>query len=265
MAGLRGSLKEAVRKLAFNTSVDQLRKSGIKKVNVLGIDRIVSLIDEAVSRSLRHRLLASERAEVVDATKEEFLKLLKSNQDLQRSHEELARGKEQAESNAEELRRELDGLGHQLREQMGAAELREQARYDAEDSEIDSDVAMLFDEIGRAGGDPSTPEAQARVRELIGALVGRERDHARRSVEAARNSEVENLQRRISKLQRSLDVTEKRLVEVSQSKNVDDGVASIYREVQGLTAGSGSFEKKKGLMEDIFKANMALQRSQVVH
>src|SRR5690606_31230334 len=53
MANLKRSLKEAVRKLAYSTSVDQLKKRGVTKVNVLGIDRVVALIDEAVHRSLR--------------------------------------------------------------------------------------------------------------------------------------------------------------------------------------------------------------------
>ena len=51
-------------KLAYSTSVDQLKKRGVNKVNVLGVDRIAMLIQEAVKKSLRFRLLALDREEV---------------------------------------------------------------------------------------------------------------------------------------------------------------------------------------------------------
>lgn len=261
MASLKQSLKDAVKKLAYSTSVDHLKKSGVKNVNVLGIDRIVSLIDAAVSRSLRHRLLASEREEVVDATKEEFLKLLKSNQDLQRDQEELRKEKQTAQGESDRLRLELQQLSQMLEERLAEAETQERARYRAEDIAIDSDVDRLFAQLGDLG-QASSPEMRERVRELIGDLVGRERDLARREVEAARSTEFENMQRRIAKLQRSLDVTEKRLVEVSQMKDVEDGIASIYREVQGLSSGAKDSEKKHELMANIFQANLALQRGE---
>ncbi len=257
MGGLRRSLRDAVRKLAYNTSVDQLKKSGIKKVNVLGIDRIVGLIDEAVNRSLRHKLLASEREEVVDATKEEFMKLLQSNRDLQASQDELLREKEQVEGEADGLRLELQQLSKKLEERLEEAETREQARYDSEDVAINRDIDMLFRELGTSGG--SNAQTQEKVHALVTQLVSRERATAREEIESARSREFENMQRRIKKLQRSLDVTEKKLVEVSAMKDVETGIASLYREVQGLNAGTENVEKKKGLMDDIFKANLALQ------
>ena len=70
MASLKSSLKDAVRRLAFSTSVDQLKKRGVKNVNVVGLDRIVQLIEEAVHRSLKNRLLVGDRMAVADATKE---------------------------------------------------------------------------------------------------------------------------------------------------------------------------------------------------
>ena len=56
MAELRSTLRDAVRKLAFNTSVDQLKKSGVKKVNVLGI--VSEEIDEPFE-DLRERVVVS--------------------------------------------------------------------------------------------------------------------------------------------------------------------------------------------------------------
>ncbi|MFN9703248.1 MAG: hypothetical protein ACK595_00305, partial [Planctomycetota bacterium] len=47
MGGLKDSLRDAIRQIAFRTSVDRLRKQGVKQVSVLGLDRIIALIDAA--------------------------------------------------------------------------------------------------------------------------------------------------------------------------------------------------------------------------
>ena len=50
MGGFRDSLKQAVRQIAFRTDLNSLKKQGIEQVSVLGMDRIVGLIEEAVHR-----------------------------------------------------------------------------------------------------------------------------------------------------------------------------------------------------------------------
>ena len=78
--------------------------------------------------------------------------------------------------------------------------------------------------------------------------------------QAASDREVDLLQRRINKLTTSLSETEKRMQQLAALKNIDPGISSIYREVQGLDSGDGHFKKKSALMSDIFKANLALQK-----
>ena len=51
MGALSSTLKDAVRKLAYRTSVDQLKRRGFDKVSVMGMDRIAFLIQEAVDRT----------------------------------------------------------------------------------------------------------------------------------------------------------------------------------------------------------------------
>lgn len=71
--------------------------------------------------------------------------------------------------------------------------------------------------------------------------------------------EVDQLHRRIAKLSSSLEMTEKEIARLRKLKNVDDGIESIYREVQGLDDGDARAEVKKELMGAIFQANMHLQ------
>lgn len=259
MARLTKNLQEAVRKLAFKTSVDQLKKRGVKSVNVLGLDRIVALIEEATMRSLRHRLLAGDRAAVANATKEEFLKLLKSNQELKQSRTDLEEEKQVAVEDAVTLRHEMAGLTKQLGDRLRQAGELARSRHQGEDTEILELIDVIY-KASLASGD--IDKFKDRMAELLFASLARERQMAVAATEAAKDKEVELLQRRIAKLADKLQVTEGQLSHLSALGRVDAGIASVYREVQGLDPGAIFYEKKKELMADIFKANLQLQKQQ---
>lgn len=251
MVDLKRSLKEAVKKLAYSTSVDQLKKRGVKRVSVLGLDRIVSLVEEAVHRSLQHRLLSSEREAVVDATKEEFLRLLKSN-------EELREKQERSQEEADNLRIELQRLRQQLDERLEEARVQALSSYDGENAAILEKVRMV---VGSLQAHELPPrQLQERVLELVMDVVAGERREVEAAQAAVRDREIDLLQRRISKLTQSLETTEQRLTQVSAMKDVEEGLSSIYREVQGLRDEGQRAEKKKELMAGIFAANLQLQK-----
>ena len=78
--------------------------------------------------------------------------------------------------------------------------------------------------------------------------------------EMAYQREIDNLQRRIAKLTQSLGLTEQEIARLRNLKDVDDGVASLYRDVQGLNPADARAELKKDLMSAIFEANLDLKR-----
>src|SRR5262249_2424991 len=129
LAGFKESLVQAVRKLAFKTSVDALKKRGIEQVSVLGMDRIVALIEESVYRSLRSRLVGMEREAVADATKAEFLRLLRSNEDLKREKSAIEQLKERAEEEVDQLRRDLAREQRTLDRRLKEQTVVDAARY----------------------------------------------------------------------------------------------------------------------------------------
>jgi exonuclease VII large subunit len=260
MAGFRESLKKAVRQIAFRTDLDSLKKQGVNKVNVLGLDRIVALIDEAVHRSLKSRLVGIEREAVADATKSEFLRLLRSNQDLERQRSELERMKDRAEEEVDGLRRELQLMQRQLDQRMAeSVTVEDQGRYEGENQEIAEQIHEVLKQV-TSQGRLDMGGLQERLMELVLSNVKDQRRSAEEARTALRDREVENLQRRIAKLTESLDQTEQRLRKVSSMKTIDDGISSIYREVQGLNPQDSDFGKKKELMSAIFQANKRLQK-----
>jgi vacuolar-type H+-ATPase subunit I/STV1 len=96
--------------------------------------------------------------------------------------------------------------------------------------------------------------------EVLLSVLGGERQKLEEARSALRDREIDNLQRRIHKLNESLETTERRLKEVAAMKSIDEGVASIYRDVQGLAEGDSQRERKKELMSGIFAANLRLQK-----
>jgi len=253
------SLQEAVRQLAFKTSVDQLQKRGVKDVKVLGLDRIVALIEEATNRSLKHRLLAGDRAAIANATKEEFLRLLRTNQDLKQSREELRVEKEKAVENADSLRKELDALAGRLKDRLKAASEEAREHFDDEDDEVRELVDLLYQDALQSG---DQEKFRDRMSKLLFGMLEEKRRAAIAATEAAKGNEVSQLQRRIAKLSQTLEQTESKLSQVSSQGFYDSGVASVYREVQGLSLDAQFYAVKKELMADIFKANLHLQKGQ---
>lgn len=257
MSKLGSSLKDAIRKLSYRTSVDQLKRRGVDKVNVLGLDRVAQLIQEAVQRSLRFKLLALDRAEIATATKDEFLRLLKSNQDLERAQDELRRLKDMAEAQVDDLRRELNRQQNRLANKLEGAEALERARFAGQDAEIAGRVEDLLEVLQEAGSGDA--EVRDRVLVLVMEIVAEQRRESVEARQAVRDREVIDLQRRIQKLSTALESTEHRLTEISAMKNIDDGISSVYRDVQGLESTDRAFKKKQALMGNIFAANMNLQ------
>lgn len=152
-----------------------------------------------------------------------------------------------------------------------ARELQDAEDFEARARSLAEEI--LTQALARMGeGGASLPAAEAapvdeellasRLAEREAELVREARDHERRleEKEATYRREIENLQRRVAKLSRSLESTEGELRRVASLKQVDTGLASIYREVQGLDPGDSNAEAKQEMMSAIFQANLAMQK-----
>lgn len=248
--GLARNLRDSVRKLARSTPLDQLQKSGVKNVNVLGVDRIVALIEEAVSRSLRRHLLVSDREKVVSATSKEFLDMLRRNEDLERSREDLERQKGEAEAQTEKLFERIQSLRGDLDRKV------ESYIQDLDTSGEDAAVRDRLDEFTAA----LDPQNRDRVKDFVQGLL----DHQRKLVALAeaqvREREVERLQRRLDKLSDALERSERAREAAGNLAYVESGISSVYSEVQGLSPSDQNYQRKKELISDIFRANLLLQK-----
>lgn len=79
--------------------------------------------------------------------------------------------------------------------------------------------------------------------------------------EDAHRREIDLLERRIAKLTELLAQTESELRRIAASKNIELGIASIYRNVQGLSDLEDALVVKRELMRKIFQANLDLRHA----
>lgn len=122
----------------------------------------------------------------------------------------------------------------------------------AQEGDFERAVAMIAEEISARVMRESRQEAQEAPAPAAPTLDdGREEAYQR---------EIDNLQRRVAKLSQSLGLTESEVNRLRRLKSVDDGISSIYRDVQGLGDQDLQAVLKKELMEKIFEANLDLRK-----
>jgi diguanylate cyclase (GGDEF)-like protein len=178
-------------------------------------------------------------------------------------------------SEIQELREEIEARTMELREELAAAAQRQvfppslptlsQARTPLEevelaglpDTPLGEKLRELFERIG-----PQTPETallQRAVIELTLQNIELVRAESAEHELTERDQQIDKLERRVRKLAGLLEMTEGELVRVMKMKNIDPGIASVYRSIQGLSGAEQDYALRKQLMNEIFKANLELR------
>lgn len=164
--------------------------------------------------------------------------------ELERTHGALLRDRlEQAQ--------ELAGLEHALAGLRAPAPPR--ALDPLADAELDealrADLAALLTE-------GSTPEA-------VEGLVARQRERREAALSRALEAErerIDQLERRIAKLRAAQREMELALAELARRAELDGGLPSIYRSVQGLALDEPARQAKAEMLRDVYEQNLLLQR-----
>jgi GGDEF domain-containing protein len=163
-----------------------------------------------------------------------------------------------------EAEAEIAGLRDDLAAQR-ASFRQEEAVLAEEASEVGGlQQAALVDRIQAIFAKvPRTPDIETVEKEIIALAVEELYEGRKKAVEAQMAEHkrlVDQLERRVAKLTSLLGVTEEQLQRVLSMKTIDEGVASIYRTVQGLAPETAQAEQKRAMMSVIFKENLAFQK-----
>jgi len=158
-----------------------------------------------------------------------------------------------------EVKNEIDQIRIDLEKQI--AQIEAQQGEDNEHEAWGRDVVAGALSLFREQEDPS--KAMVRMQQNVMDFLKKEIDRWREfpTVQSATesNEKIDMLERRIRKLMQELDRSESELKRVAAMKSLDNGIASIYRTVQGL-GDDDDAESKKEMLKNIFDANLALRQ-----
>ncbi len=257
---LADSLFRMFRENSDVVPVSRLKKEGHRSVTVLDWDRIQALIGKAVEEALaRHGVDLSPRAlrSVNQEAREAFVRLVEQRDTYRESARSLEAERSELASNVQRLREELEASKGAL-----AAEREREPTVD--DVAVDargmaSFHARLEAEMERLLADGSGGDVAARAAALAHRLLEEEREKAVDAAKADQVKRIAQLERRIGKLRSSLQDSEALVRRLKESKDLPEGVESMYREVQGLDPNESNAAEKRGLLEEIFKLNVELR------
>jgi flagellar biosynthesis chaperone FliJ len=165
-------------------------------------------------------------------------------QELERTHGELLRQRQQWNGELEGLQQELV----RARERETAASTLSAPEEAALEGALSADLERLL-----ASSDP---------RAALGGVLARERERratALAGVVRRERERIDQLERRMSKLRAEVARMEQQLAELARRAELDPGLPSIYDSVQGLSAEEAERAAKAQMLTVIFEQNLKLQ------
>jgi hypothetical protein len=223
--------------------------SVIHRAVVRSLDRYDGRIPLRVLLGLRGTLerslmagLRDEGRRVTGMTRKEFLA------ELERRRDRVLLDTRRAEEECEAVKRDLDRVRSDREELVQ----RVDREFERREQELGDAIRAMFAEDG---DDPERLEGQ-----MIGLAVEALRETHNRLFDD-QDQRVDLLERRVAKLNHSLSVAEQMIRTLQAMKNVEPGVASIYRTVQGLSLEEDRGECKRAMLQVIFESNMTLRQT----
>ena len=160
-------------------------------------------------------------------------------------------------------------LPREKQDKQKAAELRERGRKQRSmhptlmDAGLEGTFVAKFQALLDATSDRSMADKlrQEFLQMALNDLAQEHHSAQEAESSAEKDRQIDNLERRISKLNAQLGLTEDELKRVMAMKDVETGVASMYRTVQGLSDEDASSDVKKEMMKQIFEANIEMKKA----
>ena len=267
----RGESPEPARALPRGAAGKDGRR--VRQLKMIGREPLSAVIDLAVARSLRTHLGKLDPTlgfAVRDATAREFMRLLRDNvknvrgvskerflADLERERDRVVLARNQARQELSELERKVVHLRALRRAETQEFAAKNALYVEQRSAELTEEVRALFARHER--GELDDRGLEHAVLALATGLVRSERQELfdARSIEQA--DLLDNFQRRIAKLTAKLEETERTVAALAKMKDVEPGIASVYRTVQGLAEGDSLWRVKEELLMRIYEANLTLQ------
>ncbi|MEM7305570.1 MAG: hypothetical protein AAF682_02815 [Planctomycetota bacterium] len=238
-----------------------------RRLNLVRGEALRRIVSEVVARSLKG---PGDGRELADALTSDLISALRREGqsvrgmtkraflvEMERSNHELLQARDKARRELDELRKE-ETFQRQLLAETHSAVIRcADEGADGREQESLSRLNALMDAVAR--GELSVEDLRDEMSALVLESARRERRDILDAMTVERDRQVDMLERRIAKLNRSLELSEQAISDLASRKDVDEGIASIYRTVQGLSIHAPQAEKKRELLQEIFQSNVELR------
>ena len=210
-----------------------------------------------------------ERSELKERTREEFDRLMESHRKTVSERDQSERARRELELQVRALKKDLHEQNAKLQREIDR--IAPQVRF-SEDSlaTMETRLRGVLDETlrdVRREGMPADKAGLSKVerslQDVVDQTMQEERDKAQAQAAEVRDLEVERLQHRIAKLNAALDTTESTLRNVAAAKEIDPGVASVYRGVQGPPGDDADGGRKQEMIKVVFVNNLLLRDKEV--
>lgn len=254
-------LMRALREMGEPATPEELRASGVTSVRRVRKEMLSRLIEKAVNRTLMARTMGvseDELRELVTGAQQEFRRMLKTEDEIEAIRAQV--GEQRAG-----LKEQLQQIREEIADRRGFEELRSAEEAARGPTEIEREEDERLAEEIRVAFDGQLESVSPQLRRVQRAAT----DRALEVLRAARHTafdagqaksrdDVQQLERRVAKLVATLDSTEAVLKRVASMKDIEFGLASIYREVPGLAPEEADSDRKRDLMSQIFQKNLEL-------
>ena len=273
----RSDLRQEIKAQAKVVPLEKLRKGGTQFVRVIDPRAIERIVGDSVRRALEQhkQLLTSEEREAIerDATSG-FTQLLSEHKKLQAEKDQLEAEKSAAEAQRESLAQQVDALRTDLEieqrrlgdERQRQAERVEGIQFSAQAlDELERRVHALLRRMLDAGeltppGFMTPPDGIQQFHQELEATVHRvmQAERKKRATVGGDATEdaVDLLERRIEKLTRALQETERQLSAAPSDPFAEHRPASAFTEVQGISADDPGFKWRSALLRWVFLTNL---------
>jgi hypothetical protein len=252
-------LLEVLRGLGRTTTPERLLERGLTRVRSIGVAELALLVEKAVNRTFLARTIGhlgeDELAELVGQARTDLARQIAASRDLADSRDAMQRHRQRIQAELAALRTAIAAR----RDALGTAEGETTERWRTA-QERRNRIRHRLQALMLPLHGPTTDPAIARsvLAEVFSAL-----DESEAAVVAeerrAIDGELDVLERRIAKLIAELAEAERALERVAHTKDVELGLSSGYRTVQGMDDDASDREAKLAMLARIFRLNLEFQ------
>ena len=255
-----------IRERSLGTDLTSLKQRGVKRVSVFKSNQLGSLVALAVEQVLREygvKLSQGDLDNLSEEGRRAFISLLKERDSYKELCENFEQQQEKLEMHRDVLKGQIEREGTMLESERGfweempvgaGSEAYRVRLEEVLDRNLEGRIEML-------GASPDArlvkflEEMVEGLHQELDTLFSAAVTEMRSEYAAEGQKRIETLERRVQKMRESLDRAEDALRRAEAAGPTEDGIASIYKTVQGLTPDDEAFSQKKGMLEEIFQLN----------